>query len=103
MSLNLAKPSAVFVALIYLVLGLADLGFSLLAFQLGVLEGNPLLAWMSRHGLFVPAKLALTGLATALIALLYSRNRARGLCWGAILVMMTVDVYHVVALSARLP
>jgi hypothetical protein len=103
MSTRPAKPSAVFVALLYLILGVADLGFSLLAFQLGVAEGNPLLAWMEARGLFLPAKLALTGLAAGLIAVLYSRNRARGLCWALIALMVVVNVYHVTQLSAQLP
>ena len=101
--LHRPTPSAVFVALLYLVLGLADLIFSLLAFRLGVLEGNPFLAWMEIHGVFVPAKLLLTGLAAFLLAALYSRNRARALCWGVILAMAAVDAYHVVALMVRLP
>ena len=101
METHLAKPSAVFVALLYLVLGVADLGFSLIAFRLGVAEGNPLLAWMEARGLFLPAKLALTGLATGLIAVLYSRNRAQALCWAAIAVMVVVNAYHIIALSAR--
>jgi len=103
MSVKLAKPSAELVALTYLLFSLADLGFSLLAFRLGVVEGNPILAWMDGHGLFIPAKLALTGVATVLIAVLYSRNRARALCWGVVLVMVVVDAYHIIELSARLP
>jgi len=101
-SATLAKPSAVFVALVYLILGLADLGFSRLAFALGVGEGNPFLAWMQAHGIFVPAKLALTGVAATLIAVLYSRKRARLLCWAVVLVMVMVDAYHVIELTARL-
>lgn len=102
-SMSVARPSAVFVALLYLILGVADLGFSLLAFRLGVAEGNPLLAWMEARGLFIPAKLALTGVATGLIAVLYSRDRARALCWALIALMVVVNAYHVVELSARLP
>jgi hypothetical protein len=41
--------------------------------------------------------------ATGLIAALYSRERARALCWALIMVMVAVNVYHVVELSARLP
>lgn len=101
--MTVAKQSAVFVALLYLILGIADLGFSLIAFRLGVAEGNPLLAWMEARGLFIPAKLALTGVATGLIAALYSRARARALCWALIMVMVAVNAYHVIELSARLP
>ncbi len=95
------KPSAAFVALTYLVLGLADLGFSLLAFRLGVAEANPLLAWMAARGLFVPAKLVLTGVAAALIAVLYPRNRVRPVCWMAVALMAVVDAYHLIGLSAQ--
>jgi len=95
------RPNAAFVALLYLMLGLADLGFSLLAFRLGVVEANPLLAWMETRGLFIPAKLVLTGVAAALIAVLYSRNRVRPVCWVAVALMAVVDAYHVLGLSAQ--
>lgn len=99
---SLQRPSGAFIALLYLIFGLADLGFSLLAFRLGVQEGNPALAWMAQHGLFVPAKLFLTALATTLIAVLYERARARPICWASVGLMLLVDGYHVAALMARL-
>jgi hypothetical protein len=100
--LSLGKVSGGFVAAVYSAFGLADLWFSLIAFRLGVVEGNPFLALMRQDGLFVPAKLALTGIAALLIGVLYGQSRARMLCWGALLMMATVNVYHVVNLTGRL-
>jgi hypothetical protein len=95
--------SGEFVALVYVALGVADLGLSLVAFRLGVSEGNPFLALMERYGLFVPTKLLLTIVVAALIGLLYPRAaRVRFLCWSALMAMTGVDVYHIVGLSARL-
>ena len=103
LSLSLNRVSAEFVALVYVVLGVADLGFSLVAFRLGVSEGNPFLALMERYGLFVPTKLLLTVIAATLIGLLYPRAMSvKLLCWSALVAMTAVDVYHVVSLSARL-
>jgi len=102
LSLVLSSVSGAFVAVLYVVFGLADLWFSLIAFRFGVPEGNPFLALMGEHGLFVPAKLALTGVAALLISRLYYRPRVQMLCWSALLAMMAVDAYHVVNLNARL-
>jgi hypothetical protein len=57
---------------------------------------------MATHGAFIPAKLLLTLLASTLIAVLYARRRARPICWASLLLMLLVDAYHVVALTARL-
>jgi hypothetical protein len=100
--LILGKVSGGFVAAMYAAFGLADLWFSLVAFRLGVAEGNPFLALMRQEGLFVPVKLALTGIAALLIGVLYGRSRAQIVCWGALLMMATVDAYHVVNLTGRL-
>jgi len=94
--------SGTFVGLLYLIFGMADLGCSLLAFRLGVPEGNPVLAWMAARGLFVPAKVVLTLLATVLIGLVYRRPRARPICWASVVLMVLVDSYHVVALTGLL-
>jgi hypothetical protein len=74
----------------------------LAAFNLGVYEGNPLLAWFADFGLFIHAKITLTALAATLIALLYSLAPVRPIVHLAIFVMALVDVYHVWALSALL-
>src|SRR5574340_285767 len=97
-ALSLGKVSGGFVAAAYTAFGLADLWFSLTAFRLGIAEGNPFLALMGQHGLFVPAKLALTGIAAVLIWVLYRRSRVQLICWAALLTMAAVDAYHVVNL-----
>ncbi len=102
LALSLGKVSGGFVAAVYAAFGLADLWFSLMAFRLGVAEGNPFLALMQQDGLFVPAKLILTGIAALLIGVLYRRSRVQVVCWSALLAMVTVDIYHVVNLTGRL-
>jgi hypothetical protein len=103
LSSALGKVSGLFVATVYVVLGLGDLIMSLAAFHLGVSEANPVLGFMAARGLFVPAKLAFTLLVAILIALLYSRRRVQLLCWSALILMALVDLYHAVSLTARLP
>jgi len=94
--------SGVFIALLYIIFGLTDLLLSLAAFALGVLEGNPLLAWLAGCGLFVPAKILLTLAAALLIVLLYSRAGTRPFAHSAVLAMAMVDLYHIWALRALL-
>lgn len=45
---------------VYAMLGLLDMGFTLMAFQIGVREGNPIMSWLQGIGLFETGKLALT-------------------------------------------
>jgi hypothetical protein len=92
--------SGTFVALLYVVFGLGDMFCSLGAFALGFPEANPVLAWMAAHGLFVPAKLALTALAAWLIVALYNHTRAQAVAWAGVIVMALVNVYHLVHLRA---
>ena len=91
-----------FVASLYVAFGLTDLVLSLAAFTFGVREGNPVLAWLGQHGLFVPAKLLFTGVAAGMIAALYSRVQVRLLAYSAVAIMAAVDIYHIHALSALL-
>ncbi len=90
----LGKVSGAVVALLYAAFSLTDLLLTRAAFSLGVGEANPLLAWLDGHGLFVPAKVALTLVAALLIGFLYSRGRARGIAWSALLLMVSVVGYH---------
>ncbi len=83
-------------------LGVTDLILSLAAFALGVPEGNPALAFMLQHGLFVPAKVLLTLFAGALIAALYRHDLVRRLAWFAVVAMAAVDIYHILSLHALL-
>lgn len=91
--------SGAFVALLYVSLGLADLLCSLAAFSLGFGEANPVLAWLGRHGMFVPGKIALTILVAGLISLLYNRRPARVVAWSGVLAMVAVNAYHFVHLG----
>lgn len=75
------------------------MGFSSAAFVLGIPEANPVIAWLIAHGLFVPAKLAFTAVAAALIAWLYHRGQVRPVAWAALVTMAAVDIYHVWGLS----
>ena len=100
---RLTKVSSEFVAALYTAFGLGDLVFSLIAFQIGIPEGNPFLRWAYAHGGFVPVKLGLTALAAGLIGLLYGSNRARFVCWSGVATMGLVDAYHVLLLTGQLP
>ncbi len=101
-TMSLPRPDGLFVAILYLLLGAADLVLSLAAFRLGVAEGNPVLAFMAARGLFVPAKVALTLLAAGLIVVVYRSPRARLLCWAGVALMALVDGYHTVGLMVEL-
>ena len=99
-SLRHTESGGTFVALLYVVFGMIDLACSLLAFHQGFRELNPLLAWLARSGLFLPAKLAMTVGIGILIAVLYSNRVARVAAWSGILIMIMVTAYHVAGLSA---
>lgn len=100
---NLARRGGLLAAVLYLALGMVDLALSRAAFHLGVAEGNPVLAFMARHGLFVVTKVGLTVLAAVLIAIVYQSPRARLVCWAGVALMALVDAYHVIGLVAELP
>ncbi|MDH4180107.1 MAG: DUF5658 family protein [Armatimonadota bacterium] len=89
----------ILIAGLYALLSVADMGFSSAAFVLGIPEANPVIAWLIAHGLFVPAKLAFTAVAAALIAWLYHRGQVRPVAWAALVTMAAVDIYHVWGLS----
>lgn len=78
----------------YVMLGLADMALSSVAFIAGIPEVNPFLAWLAARGLFVPGKLLLTLAVGAAVAWLYSRRGGRAVGWVAVLTMLGVDVYH---------
>jgi len=99
---SMSRASAPFLAVLYLAFGVADLLFSLTAFQLGVPEGNPFLKWMQAQGLFVPAKLGVTVIAAGLMVWLHSLRRAQVICWFALVGMALVNIYHFIFLNARL-
>ena len=88
-----------FPAALYLLFALADLFFSLIAFRFGVAEGNPFMAWLVLHGLFVPGKIMLTLLVTGLMVIVYSAARRwRWTVWSGVGLMGFVVAYHLWAL-----
>jgi hypothetical protein len=97
------NTSGPFVAVLYTVFSLTDLLLSAAASALGIPEGNPLLASLARDGLFVPAKLLLTLIAAVLIVALYSRGRVRPVAWSGVVIMASVDIYHLWGLSGLMP
>ena len=97
----LARPhrSSWFPASLYLLFGFADLFFSLMAFQFGVAEGNPFMAWLVANGLFVPGKILLSFLVTGLMVVVYSAaKRWRWTVWSGVALMGGVVLYHMWAL-----
>jgi hypothetical protein len=97
----LARPhsSSWFPASLYLLFGLADLFFSLMAFQFGVAEGNPFMAWLVTHGVFVPGKILISLLVTGLMVVVYSAARRwRWTVWSGVALMGGVVLYHMWAL-----
>ena len=101
-AMNWRRLSGTFIALLYFAFGLTDLILSQAAFAVGIPEGNPVLAWMMSHGLFIPAKIGLTAIVSLLIRALYPLTRIRPLAYSAVLLMALVDAYHVWALNALL-
>ena len=96
---RLGKVSGVFVALVYAAFSLSDMIFSMTAFLQGVPEANPVMVWLLHHGLFVPGKIALTAFVAVLIGWSYRMEAVRPAAWGALLVTVCGNVYHVWGLS----
>lgn len=91
-----------FMALLYFTFSMFDWFFSKLAFQMGVPEGNPFLAWCQRNGLFTPIKLGLTLAATGLIFVLYSQRSGRMVSHAGVLLMALLTIYHLIGLNLLL-
>jgi len=83
----------------YIILSLADMAMSSVAFVVGIPEVNPLLAWLAHHGLFVPGKILLTAVVGGLIAWLYPRKCGKAVGWVALMTMVGVNLYHLWGLS----
>lgn len=87
------------VACLYLLLGTWDLFFSLIAFSHGVPEGNPLLAYLLAHNLFVVAKASITVFISLIIVYTYDRSKAAAyVSWISVVIMLWIDVVHVLSL-----
>jgi len=79
----------------YAVLGLLDFGFTLMSFQIGLKEANPVLAWYAERGLFEVAKIASTIVVILLGFFLWRILAVRSIIYGANLIMTGVLVYHI--------
>jgi hypothetical protein len=99
-----AQPSrrGELMALLFFIFSVSDWFFSLMAFQMGVREGNPFLAWCQRYSLFTPVKCLLAVSATVLILALYRHRMARIVSYLGVIVMALLTSYHVVHLSVLL-
>ena len=80
---------------LYVFLGLGDLAFTLIAFQCGAIEVNPVLLQAQQIGLFEFAKLTLTLLVLCVGFLLRKREITKVVMSGANVVMVSLIVYHV--------
>ncbi len=78
----------------YVILSLADMAMSSIAFVFGIPEVNPLLAWLAEHGLFIPGKILLTVVVGGLLAWLYPRKCGKAVGWAALMTMVGVNLYH---------
>lgn len=80
---------------LYALLGVLDFGFTLIAFQLGFTEGNPVLDWYASHGLFEAAKVGSTLAVVLLGFLLWEVRFVRSVLVGANILMVGVIAFHV--------
>jgi hypothetical protein len=85
---------------LYALLGVLDFGFTLIAFQLGFTEGNPILDCYASHGLFEAAKVGSTIAVVLLGFLLWELRFVRSVLVGANLLMVGVIGFHVFNLGA---
>lgn len=91
-----------FMALLYFTFSIFDWFFSKLAFQMGVPEGNPFLAWCQQNALFTPMKLGLALAATVLIFVLCSQRSGRMVSQAGVLLMALLTIYHIIGLNLLL-
>ena len=93
-----------FPAALYLLFAALDLLFSLVAFSLGIMEGNPFMAWLLQHGLFVSGKIALSLAMAVLMLVIHAQSRRwRWVVWGGVGMMGSVVAFHLWALPLILP
>lgn len=85
---------------LYAALSLADLGFSLAAFEAGAREANPLLAWFAQWGLFEFAKLVLTLLVCCVAFRAWPGRGTEAILRMGNLAMTALFVYHLCLLAA---
>lgn len=83
----------------YVFLGMADLGFTLVAFQLGAREANPFLNHVQQDGLFEFFKISLTLLVLCIAYKLRHRDAIVNIMGLANAFMCSLVVYHISSLS----
>ncbi len=84
-------PSAI---VLYALLSLGDLAFTMAALMMGAYEVNPALGWFVKNGLFEFAKLSATLLVCCVAFRLWKMRLARRLLTIANAVMICVILYH---------
>ncbi|MCH7944589.1 MAG: hypothetical protein IIC73_01035 [Armatimonadetes bacterium] len=80
---------------LYVFLGLGDMAFTLMAFQLGAIELNPFLEQAQRAGLFEFCKLSLTLLVLCVAFKLRKHKVTEKIMAGANVLMISLIVYHI--------
>ena len=80
---------------LYVYLGLGDLAFTLMAFQIGAIELNPFLEQAQQSGMFEFCKLTLTLLVLCVAFRLRKRKVTEKIMAGANVVMISLNVYHI--------
>ena len=80
--------------ILYALLSLGDLAFTLAALMMGAYEVNPALGWFVNNGLFEFAKLSATLLVCCVAFRLWKNRLARRLLTVANAVMLGVILYH---------
>ena len=84
---------------LYVFLGLGDMAFTLLAFQMGAIEANPFLRHLQGAGLFEFTKISLTLLVLCVSYRLRHRPLIHNVMGFANVGMVTLNVYHVTLLA----
>ncbi|MBA3725128.1 MAG: hypothetical protein H0W86_01435 [Armatimonadetes bacterium] len=79
---------------LYALLGLMDFFFTLLAFQYGFQEGNPILAWYQEQGVFEVVKVGTTIAIVILGFLLWKLRLVRAIICAADIGMFALFCWH---------
>ena len=87
---------------LYVVLGMADFGFTLVAFQLGAIEANPFLNHYKQQGLFEFFKISLTLLILCIAYKLRERPLVANVMAFANAFMVSLVVYHITSLTGAI-
>jgi hypothetical protein len=86
--------------ILYAALGILDFGLTLIAFQLGFKEGNPILDWYAQNNLFEVAKVGSTLAVVFIGFLLWELRIVRGVLVAANVLMVGVVGFHLANLLA---